>query len=235
MSHETKRFRTHGVAHDGQAWQLVPCGVVFAQQVELIRPTPHSADGTVAGAGHDKGNPNSDHTVWPKSGAGYVYAIDVGDSEGTVGDIWEQLRLSRDARIMYGIHKRRIFSSYAAHGYPAWTWRPYSGSNPHDTHGHLSWQNPYTGRLTYAQAWAMLNDRSPWQIGNVERSGKMKIIDVQKALNEAGITDYEGKKLVEDGVYGKRTHSALVKAFKSNGGVTEAKVKEIVKQAKLAY
>lgn len=52
--------------------------------------------------------------------------------------ISEKLRKSRDRRISYVIFNRRIFSSYAANGYPAWTWRPYSGDNPHDKHMHVS-------------------------------------------------------------------------------------------------
>lgn len=160
------RFRISGTAWDGQRWRLVPCGVVFAQQIEAARPTPHPADGTVAGKGHDAGSPRSDHTVWPRSGDGWVFAIDVGDSEGTVGDMWEALRLSRDPRIMYGIFKRRIFSSYATSTRQAWQWGPYSGAAPHDTHAHLSWQNHMsTGRLGEAKTWELVNDTSPFDIG----------------------------------------------------------------------
>ena len=41
----------------------------------------------------------------------------------------------------------------------------------------------------------------------------MKVIDIQKALNKAGQTDYQGKALVEDDDYGPRTESALVKGY----------------------
>lgn len=67
--------------------------------------------------------------------------VDAGDfmpGKGGVGfddleDLAEQLRLSRDPRILIVIVGRRMFSSYAINGYPAWTWRPYSGNY----HGHL--------------------------------------------------------------------------------------------------
>lgn len=39
----------------------------------------------------------------------------------------------------------------------------------------------------------------------------LNILELQKALNTLGITDYEGKRLVEDGINGKRTISAVEK------------------------
>jgi len=33
---------------------------------------------------------------------------------------------------------RRIVASYPAGGQPAWTWRHYGGSNPHNHHVHVS-------------------------------------------------------------------------------------------------
>jgi peptidoglycan hydrolase-like protein with peptidoglycan-binding domain len=38
------------------------------------------------------------------------------------------------------------------------------------------------------------------------------VLALQKALNQRGFTDYEGKKLVEDGIIGKRTGAAMAKA-----------------------
>jgi len=54
------------------------------------------------------------------------------------GRVAEFLRLSRDARIKYVIFNRRMFSSYTSGATSGWTWRPYAGSDPHDTHAHLS-------------------------------------------------------------------------------------------------
>lgn len=45
----------------------------------------------------------------------------------------------------------------------------------------------------------------------VERIDNMKIIDVQRLCNKLGVTDHEGKALVEDNINGKRTEAARVK------------------------
>lgn len=44
----------------------------------------------------------------------------------------------KDKRIKYIIWNRQICASYPAKGKPAWTWRPYTGKNPHKHHLHLS-------------------------------------------------------------------------------------------------
>jgi hypothetical protein len=64
----------------------------------------------------------------------------------------ERLRASRDPRIKYVIANRRIFASYPTGGRAAWVWRPYSGSNPHTTHMHVSVQPD------------RYDDESPWGI-----------------------------------------------------------------------
>ena len=55
-----------------------------------------------------------------------------------MGEVTDQLRLSQDSRIKYVIYDHRIFSSYPWNGTEPWTWRPYSGSNPHTKHAHIS-------------------------------------------------------------------------------------------------
>lgn len=46
----------------------------------------------------------------------------------------EKLRTSKDPRISYVISNKRIFSSTKS----PWTWRAYTGSNPHSKHVHVS-------------------------------------------------------------------------------------------------
>lgn len=45
---------------------------------------------------------------------------------------------------------------------------------------------------------------------------------LQEVLNAAGCTDYEGKRLVEDDVYGARTKSAWVKGLKPGAALPGA-------------
>lgn len=147
-------FRTSGTAWDGQPWHLAPALVTFVHQIEAIRPGTHPADGTVAGKGHDAGNPNSDHTVWPKTGPGVVYAADVGETQpALIDEWWDRIRISRDSRCKYAIHDTRMFSSYPVSGYAAFTWRPYRGPNPHKSHGHLS---VHHDNAEDPRAWALL-------------------------------------------------------------------------------
>jgi hypothetical protein len=48
-----------------------------------------------------------------------------------------------------------MYSSYSSSGYPAWSWRPYTGSgDPHTNHFHIS-----------VVPSAIADDTSPWQIG----------------------------------------------------------------------
>lgn len=202
------RFRYSGKNWEGRAWRTAEGITSFGLQIEADDMTKHGTDGTVASKGHDANSPRSDHRPRPFVGAGIVRAIDVGvDSMSQGMGILEPLRRSRDPRTKYLIFHNSMFSSYPKHGVAPYTWRSYSGSNPHKTHFHHStWPNAD-------------NDNKPWTIGTGGASvADMKVIDVQKALNEASRTDFEGKALTEDDEYGPRTHSALVKAYSNDGG-----------------
>lgn len=67
--------------------------------------------------------------------------------------VTESLRVSRDPRIGYVICDHRIFSGHVVDGVPAFTWRPYTGSDPHDTHFHVS--TVHTAAADQTQPWAM--------------------------------------------------------------------------------
>ena len=99
------------------------------------------SDGWIGDANHlKKGFANSDHNPHVKDGAtGIVTAIDVthdpksGCDAGVIADV---LVGSRDPRIKYVIWNRRIISGDA--GPSPWTWRKYTGKNPHNMHVHIS-------------------------------------------------------------------------------------------------
>lgn len=123
-----------------------------------------NSDGICASPKHTKANPNSDHephVVHQK--VAYATAFDLSDDKANGCDadaLVEYLRLKRDPRIKYVIAERRMYSSYPTSRYPAWTWRPYTGSNPHSSHVHVSihpqaifdvsewWPSPEEGELT---------------------------------------------------------------------------------------
>lgn len=114
--------------------------VLFDQLRPLAPDAPAVSWGT---KGDDRHDSTSDHA--PKDFPGWGNDIVTAGDFPKWGllrpwDVLNSIRLSRDDRVKYGIADRQMFSSYAAHGYPAWTWRPYSLAyrDPHTDHGHLS-------------------------------------------------------------------------------------------------
>lgn len=101
-----------------------------------------ASDGICASSTHTRQNPSSDHEPHVQVGQKhYATAFDLTDDKDAGCDadkLVEQLRRRRDPRVKYVIAERRMFSSYDARGVPAWTWRPYTGDNPHSSHVHVS-------------------------------------------------------------------------------------------------
>lgn len=95
-----------------------------------------SADGWIGDAAHQ--SRSSDHNPWVKDGSmGVVTALDITHDPWSGVDnavITEHMRQKRDSRIKYVICNGRIFSATTS----PWTWRAYTGSNPHRTHFHVS-------------------------------------------------------------------------------------------------
>ena len=182
----------------GSTWDVAPSLEQLLIQADEAWPIRHPADGTLGNASHS--SRRSDHN--PDSN-GIVRAGDIGEvTEDDAFALAEALRISRDPRIKYVIHERYMFSSYAKGDIPPFTWRSYSGTNGHWSHVHIS-------VLETNQ-----NNTSPWDIGVEDM---MKVIDMQIALNKAGIRDFDDYPLVEDGIYGEKTASALVQGFMPTG------------------
>lgn len=184
-------FATKGVAWDGQPWVLAPALVTYTNQIVVYRPGgPWIDDGTVASKGHDAANPNSDHTVWPQTGAGVVYAVDVHESAPNVIDeLAESLRKSRDPRLKYFIHDGRMFSSYSNSARSAWQWGEYTGYNDHEKHGHLS---------IYHTA-GLANDTSQWAVP----SGSKEEAMLPLVYGHGYVTPPEDSNLVGDQTHKK--------------------------------
>lgn len=124
-------------------------------QVNALAPARSKAsDGILGDDNHAKRS--SDHNPWVKDGStGVVTAIDITHDPARGCDallLAQSLVDSRDPRIKYIIHDRRIASSIPTQGLPAWTWRPYGGSNPHRAHVHLSVQ-PVKALYDDTRAW----------------------------------------------------------------------------------
>lgn len=124
-------------------WRVAKSLDALRDQVDILAPARSIiSDGSIGDADHQ--TRTSDHNPWvPPPLGGVVTARDITHDPGhgaSMYEISESLRLDRDPRIKYVIFSARMFSSYATSGYPAWTWRPYTGTNLHTAHMHISVQ-----------------------------------------------------------------------------------------------
>lgn len=127
----------------------------------------------------------SDHNP---NAVGVVTALDITHDLDHGVDTWtmaETLRQNRDSRIKYVISNGRIFSSTTS----PWQWRPYTGSNKHAHHVHVS----VLGNAKF------YDDSTPWRlaVGVVPEAPKTPL---PKGVTEAMrnrmmriIMSYEGK------------------------------------------
>lgn len=189
-----------------------------------------SADGWIGDAKHAAST--SDHNPWVKlSGVGIVTALDITHDPNSGVDTYklaDYLRQKRDSRIKYVISNARIFSSTTS----PWTWRTYTGSNPHRTHIHVS-VNSSVGHFDDTRTWDLglesgtgaPSPPSPPASRPVLRRGSkgadvrhlqsilLVIVDGDFGPNtERAVRDFQAKnKLAVDGIVGPRTWEALDK------------------------
>lgn len=124
------------------AWRVMRSIDVLFDQLDAIAPNrSRASDGTIGDTAHQ--GTTSDHNPH--------YVAGVGSEIVTAGDythdpaggcdahrLAEVLRVHRDRRIEYVISNKKIFSSYRSGSRAPWAWGPYTGSNPHDKHTHVS-------------------------------------------------------------------------------------------------
>jgi hypothetical protein len=124
------------VARSGAGWHLAHSLQRLVEQVDAAYPNrSRASDGSIASTQHHSANPTSDHEIR----SGLVTAVDISHDPAHGADMAKvaaALVASRDPRIKYVIFNRRICDSRPQYG--AWQWKPYSGSNPHDHHMHVS-------------------------------------------------------------------------------------------------
>jgi hypothetical protein len=124
------------------AWRLANSLYTYFGQINAMAPARSKiSDGTIGDAAHQGTTSDHNPNNFPGWGTDIVTAADVTHDPAhgcDINSIAEALRLSRDARIKYFIWNRRMFSSYWSGGISPWVWRPYYGTNPHTSHGHLS-------------------------------------------------------------------------------------------------
>lgn len=121
------------------------CKAMLAEATCLWPNRNKASDGICASPKHTAQNPTSDHEL------GNAVDLTNDPANGCPAHVLaEQVRLRRDLRVKYIISNGRIASSLPVRGHPAWAWRVYSGSNPHEKHVHFSIHT------------SARNDTSPW-------------------------------------------------------------------------
>lgn len=153
-------------------WRLAKSLDTLRDQINAIAPSrSKSSDGTIGDAAH--ASRTSDHNPWVKDGAyGVVTALDITHDPAHGVDsekLAEALRASKDARVKYIISNRKIASSAATGGKPAWAWRPYNGSNPHNKHVHVS-VKPVKDKYDSTAQWQIELATKPHPVKVVARS-----------------------------------------------------------------
>lgn len=109
------------------------CRSLLAEATILAPGRNKASDGICASPKHTAANPTSDHETGD--------AVDLTHDPAAGCDVdalFAGIVKRRDPRVKYLIWRRRILRSYDKPGVPAWTWTPYTGSNPHEKHGHVS-------------------------------------------------------------------------------------------------
>jgi hypothetical protein len=213
------------------SWWLADGLVELREQINARWPTrDHASDGSIGDPAH-QADPTSDHNPDSTSSPpGAVRAIDI-DSDLEAGDpraidrLFEEIRQAAAARrdggrTYYLILKRRIASGNPAYQ-PVWAWRPYTGSDPHTSHGHIS-------ALPAAD-----HDASPWRLPILEEGTDVTPAELKAAIREVvwdhKVADAAGDPITYDQAVDRwnRTRStpriaeaasrATVKALKTSG------------------
>lgn len=172
------------VAISGTGWRLAPCLVDLIKQCDDLFPNRSTAsDGSIGDAAH--ASRASDHNP----ADGWVCAVDVTDDKanGCDADLLAQhIVASRDPRVKYVIWNRTIAKSYASNGVPAWQPYPYTGTNAHDKHTHVSVHNTAAARNDLSAWWPIEeDDMTP------EQAGKLDAVVLNAADNNARLQRLE--------------------------------------------
>lgn len=151
-------------------WRVARSLLALRDQLNAAHPGRSTiSDGTIGDASHAASV--SDHNP---DAQGIVRALDVTHDPAhglDAGALAEQLRRARDPRIKYVISEGRIFSATVV----PWTWRTYTGADPHTSHVHVS-----------VVPDSRADTATPWQLGStVQQEDEMVTQEEIKAIAKA--------------------------------------------------
>lgn len=216
-------------------WRIAKSLEKLRSQINAQYPKrSKSSDGTIGDAAH--ASRSSDHNPWVKDGkTGIVTGMDITNDpkNGPVSnDLAETLRASRDPRIKYIISNAQICSGDA--GPSPWKWRPYSGTNAHRKHVHLS-VKPEKASYDSVKPWTIIGavakparfiepvatvdepegDDAPQNIQPQTTAPTIDVETVQRKLDKLGYHEVGAV----DGIWGGKTAAAIA-AYKNDRGLT---------------
>jgi len=190
-------------------WRVARSLLTLRDQVNAAHPRRDKAsDGTIGDAAHAA--TVSDHNP---DAYGVVRALDLDhDPDGaTYADkldahaLADALVASRDSRISYVISRGRIARSYPKGTVAPFAWAPYTGTDPHTSHVHVS--VVATSDADRTDPWHLdpAKAAAPKFPGTIRRGSTGTAVKTwQKALNALA-----GTKLTVDGIAGPRTDAAI--------------------------
>ncbi len=168
-------------------------------------------DGTIGDVAHSKRV--SDHNP---NGAGVVCAVDLTQDpkRADMGELARFLVEHPHPALKYVIWNKRI----ASFTYD-WKWKPYSGSDPHTGHIHISvgptkydLQMPWGIKLAWHSPTLVKAGERGDDIAFLQRILGVRITGVADAATVAAIKRYQGgRKLATDGVVGPKTWSSILR------------------------
>jgi len=214
LYHHNRNAKTPEIGEIVMAWRLARGLEKLRYQVNEKWPNrSKSSDGSVGDLSHSARA--SDHNP---DGNGVVHAIDITHDPKGGFDSYafaDMLLKKQDRRVKYIISNRRIGSG--PQGPSAGVWRPYTGSNPHDHHCHISVVAGAAGDAT-----------DPWSIDGVSSPSPeaAEAFTPPPPTLRKGSTGQEVRKLqaalhiFTDGQFGNLTEIAL-KAFQKDHGLIE--------------
>jgi hypothetical protein len=220
------------------SWRLAGALKQLLAEVNAEFPgRPKQSDGTIGDLAHS--SRTSDHN--PNS-SGVVTALDV--TEAWVGghrvadNILYLLLERRDPRVKYIIHEGSMWSSYPKGGYPAWAKRPYTGSNKHFQHIHVS-VHGHPDLADDRAGWGLAEFMSKQLTAHEVAAGKTQPTDDGGFL--MALTDQEQKDLLVNvrwahhyaklaRIYSDQNRRVL-KAVAEEVGIVPERVVELIEQA----
>lgn len=159
---------------------LAPTLVTLRDEINEACPKrDKSSDGWIGDKAHASRDSDHNPSRWPISWSGVVRAYDFDEDLRKAG--WTMQRVVNKMVTLFGKHPGLLSGSYIiyegriiSYDRLAEGWRPYSGSNPHDKHAHIS-TSTEARYYNSTEPWNIFeeeNDMTPEQAATLDRAAR---------------------------------------------------------------